>query len=129
MEILRWLIICLCTAIYLGIVYLASLDFRGGQRGIPENGALAWSIAIVRHVVLIPGLLPLAIVIAWLLCGRARKTVLFGAFFVACALIYHYILFAISAHSDVAYPWFQLGELALTWFALMWLIRHRETNG
>jgi hypothetical protein len=122
----RWLFIALCATIYIAIAYLASLDFRGGAG--PAGGFLAWAMGVVRHVVLIPGALPLAAVIGWVLCARSWHTFLVGAALVVCILLYHYALFAVSAHSDTAYPWFQLGEFVLLWFVLKWLLRHRGTN-
>lgn len=126
MGTVRWIFIALCTAIYVSIAYLASLDFRGGA-GAP-NGFPAWAMGVLRHVVLIPGALPLAVVIVWVLCARSWHTFLIGAALVICVLLYHYVLFAVSAHSDTAYPWFQLGEFVLLWFVLRWLLHHRGAN-
>jgi hypothetical protein len=127
-DAIRWICIALCTVVYLAIVYLASLDFRVGQGTVLPSGVLNWVLSIVRHVVLIPGLLPLIAVIVWLRRARSWQGLVIGAALVACVLFYHYVLFAISAHSDAAYPWFQVGEFVLLWFVLKYLLRLRGAS-
>jgi hypothetical protein len=121
-EVFRWIFITLCTGVYLAIVYLASWEFRGRDPATLPSGLNLIS-SITRHVVLIPGLLPLVAVIVWAKRARSWQTFIVGAGLVVCVLIYHYVLFAVSAHSDAAYPWFQAGEFILSWFVLRYLLR------
>jgi hypothetical protein len=122
-DLLRWAFILTCGIAYIFIAYLASLDYRSTQGVALPSGLWAWSTSVIRHVVLVPGLLPLIAVIVWALRVRSWRTFTIGAAIVLVMLVYHYVLFAVSAHSDSAYPWFQIGEVVLLWFALRMLLR------
>ncbi len=124
-EVVRWVFISLCTGAYVLIAYLASLDFRGGHGAILPGGVFDLTSSVVRHVVLIPGLVPLVAVIVWARRARSWQVFVVGGALVVCVLAYHYILFAVSAHSDAAYPWFQAVEFLLLWFVLRYLRRTR----
>jgi hypothetical protein len=121
-ELIRWIFIVSCTAIYVVFAYLASIDFRPNQRTFLREGAWDWVAKIARHVVLVPGVLPLIVVIVWAWSVRSLRTFGIGAAVVLGMLAYHYILFAVSAHSDSAYPWFQAMEFVLFWFAIRFLL-------
>jgi hypothetical protein len=122
-ESVRWIFILSCGVAYLLFAYLASLDFRPNQ-GVPQPSNLwDWSTSVIRHVVLVPGLLPLIVVVVWLWRATSWRAFAIGAALAGAMLVYHYVLFAVSAHSDSAYPWFQAGELLIFAFALRLMLR------
>jgi hypothetical protein len=122
-ELIRWIFIVAGSAVYVIFAYLASLDFRSNQGTSVPGGGWGWAAKIARHVVLVPGVLPLIVAIVWAWNARSPRTFGIGAAVVLGMLAYHYVLFAVSAHSDSAYPWFQTMEVVLFWFAIRFLLR------
>lgn len=90
--VLRFFLAVPPVLVYLFFCYLAT---RGGELTLLE---------IVRHVVLVTGLVPLC---SWLLVifKSTSATVLKSVVFAVLITVYHVFLFAVSAHRDGFYYW------------------------
>ncbi|MFJ3450220.1 hypothetical protein ACIPM0_18665 [Pseudomonas sichuanensis] len=104
--LLRLAFFALLLLIYFLFCYI-SLKVGGG----------ADVLSFIRHVVLVTGLVPL---LAWLILIFFAVPPIFIrlVIFVVVLMVYHYFLFAVSAHYDGLYYWsVQLGEVLI--FLLM----------
>jgi len=111
--------IVMCCAVFAAFAYLQSM----GLRENPPVGLLWGIIVEIKEVLLVPGLLPLAILVIWILKTQSSRYFLQGLLIVLCLLAFHYVLVAAAVHSDTAYVWAQIGELALCGFALYQLLK------
>jgi hypothetical protein len=121
----RWVFTILCSMVFAAAAYLAALDFRSSDLG--DSAVL---LKIVRHVILVPGILPLIFAIVWALRVRPGRKFGQGILILFGMLAFHYYLFAVSAHDDDAYPWVQAVEFVLFGFAMWHLLKpEREQPG
>ncbi len=129
LELVRWTFIVFCTAVYVSFSYLASINFRPNQSASLPSGILDWTTSVGRHVVLVTGALPLIVVVTWAWRVNSWRAFVLGAAIVVGMLAFHYVLFAVSAHSDLAYPWFQAAEFVIFGFAFVGILRSTQIGG
>ena len=112
----HFVLIC-ATAVYLFGFYIAQLSVHDVIPGAPSG-----PIAFFHHVVLIPGLCPWLLTATWVLTLHLGGTVPKGLGLIVLSIFIHFWIFAASAHSDMAYPWFQGFEFAFTAYCVKSLI-------
>jgi hypothetical protein len=106
------------TLLYAAIFYIALIGFREPIPGIPVG-----PIDLIRHVILIPGFFPWLLTATWVVALHLGGSVARGLGFILVSILIHYVVFAVSAHSDVAYPWFQGIEIVFTAYGMASMIR------
>lgn len=114
-----YLILTAATLLYASIVYVAAIALRQTESEPPDAGPAAF----VRHVILIPGFFPWLITVVWVITLHSGASVLKGLGLIVLAVFVHYVVFAISAHSDKAYPWFQGVEVLVAVYGVASMIR------
>jgi hypothetical protein len=97
---LRWVLFLVCVAIFAGLAYVASLDFRDYR----PSGFLD----IARHGLLVPGLLPLAVACVAIFVDRVSVTA--RCSLVGAVVVLHFVVVAISAHEERPYWIAQFAE-------------------
>jgi hypothetical protein len=126
-EALRWIFIACCSLVFLASAWVMSMGLRPGQGPDSPTGALGWTWAVIKYVLLGSGLLPLIVAVVWALRVHSLKFFGQGALIVVGLLTFHYFLFSVAAHSDRGYPWVQAGEIVLFGLAMWFLLKTRVT--
>ena len=116
--LLRGLILLAGVSVFIGLVFVTSLDFR-----TTESIQAAGLVGLIRHVVLVPGLIPLSITAVWAVYARDGEVAAKGLGLIALSIVIHYVVVAFSAHDDRGYRWVQLVECAFGVFAIRQIIR------
>lgn len=116
--ILGYFLFTAATSLYAAIFYIALIGFRETIPGVP-----AGPIDFIRHVILIPGFFPWLLTATWVIALHLGGSVPRGLGFILLSIFIHYTVFAVSAHSDVAYPWFQGIEIVVAVYGMVSMIR------
>lgn len=118
-RVIRYLLVTIGIAIYVLLAAVASIDVRQTS----FDGFLEVASFVVRHVVLIPGLAPLVVFVAWSLRATRGKTIAQGFLVVPAAVLFHFFVAVVSGHSDGAYVTMQALEFLITGSFLWYLWR------
>lgn len=114
---MRYLLVTIGISIYVLLASVASIDVR--QTAF--DGFLQMSLFVVRHVVLVPGLAPLIVFVAWCLGSTEGKTIARGFLVVPAVVLFHFFVAVVSGHSDGAYVTMQALEFLITGYLLWYL--------
>jgi hypothetical protein len=120
--ILGYFILTAATLLYAGLVYIAAIGFNEPVPGVTQG-----PLDFVRHVILIPGFFPWLLTATWVVSLHLGGSVPRGLGFILLSIFIHYVVFAVSAHSDVAYPWFQGIEFVIATYCVASMIRNART--
>lgn len=108
-RVFRYLLVASGIVIYVLLASFASFSVR--QTSFDGFLELAWFV--VRHVVLIPGLAPLVVFIAW--CLKATRGAIAQGFLIVPGIVlFHFFVAVVSAHSDETYVVMQSLEFLIT---------------
>lgn len=118
-RVVRYLLVTIGIAIYVLLASIASINVRQTTfDGFSEVASF-----VVRHVILIPGLAPLIVFIAWCLGATRGRTIAEGFLVVPAVVIFHFFVAVVSGHSDGAYVTMQALEFLITGSLLRYLWR------
>lgn len=110
-RILGIVLFSLAFAVFVGVAYGPYLDIISWQPA-PVDSHL-WSYRFIRHVVLVPGFVPLAVLLYLFIMTGTSKSVTLGIVLIPFLLVIHAFVFVISAHDDTWYPFIQLLEIVM----------------
>lgn len=116
--VLGYCVLAAATLLYGFVVYIAAIGFKDATPGVSRG-----PLDLIRHVVLVPGLLPWLVTATWVATLHLGARVLRGLGFIVVAILIHYAVFAISAHDDSVYPWAQCVEILFAAYCLLSMIR------
>jgi hypothetical protein len=121
--ILGYAVLISATLLYAAIVYIATISFRQAPPDLPTG-----AVEFIRHVVLIPGLIPWCITAAWVATLHFGGDVPKGLGIIVVSIFIHYVVFAYSAHDDVGYRWVQSLEILFAAYCVRSMIRRVKTH-
>jgi hypothetical protein len=116
--VLGYFVLAMATVLYGALVYVAVMQFKQ-----PIPGVSRGPLEVMRHVVLIPGLLPWLIAATWALTLHFGGSIARGLVLIPLSIVVHYFVFAVSAHSDNGYPWFQGAEFLFAAYCVVSMVR------
>jgi hypothetical protein len=115
---LKLLLVATFVVFYGALVYVASLDFRHQV----ANGGITRVYEVLRHAVLIPGLIPLVVALGLTISAAGFKQLFRRTILILGFGLLHFAVAAISAHDDSWFPVAQLLEIfaavLLLWYCL-----------
>lgn len=121
--VMRYLLVIVGISIYVLLASVASIDVRQTT----FDGFVQMALFVVRHVVLIPGLPPLVVFVAWCLGATMGKTIARGFLVVPAVVLFHFFVAVVSGHSDGAYVTMQALEFLIT-ALLLWYLWSTERS-
>jgi hypothetical protein len=116
--ILGYFVLTTATLLYGGLFYIALIGFREAIPGVSQG-----PLDFIRHVILVSGLLPWLLTATWVTTLHSGGDVPKGLGLIVLSICVHYVVAAVSAHDDVAYPWFQGVEILFAAYSVRWMIR------
>lgn len=114
---MRYLLVTVGVSTYVLLASVASIEVRQTE----FDGIFQMAGFVVRHVVLIPGLVPLVVFVAWCVHATTGKTIAQGFLVVPALVLFHFFVAVVSGHSEGTYVAMQALEFLIS-AALLWYL-------